>query len=469
MLWTLDELVAATGGKVIGNPADTFTGVSIDTRTIGEGEIFVAIKGDRVDGHDFAVAALNAGAGIAIVSRVTGEMQKAGALLGVPDTPLVAMEAMGRAARARSRAKIVAVTGSVGKTSTKEMLLQALSGSGTTHASAASFNNHWGVPLTLARLPRDAEFGVFEIGMNHAGEITPLVGMVAPHAAIITTVAASHLGHFNSIDDIAAAKAEIFSGVTDGGAAIINIESTYHAYHRDMATRAGVSRVISFGAAPGADVLMTDCVLHANCTCMTVNVMGEVMTLKLGLPGKHMAQNALAVLAAIKFVGGDLAKAAIALASTKAAKGRGVVEVLSLEGGEFILLDESYNANPASVLAALDLLRLKPPRKHGRRIAVLGDMLELGEQGPTLHREIAGELDQIDLVFACGPLMENLWNALPKSLQGGYAEASSGLPKQLFAQLRPGDVVMIKGSLGSKMGAVADALRARAVAVQGAS
>jgi UDP-N-acetylmuramoyl-tripeptide--D-alanyl-D-alanine ligase len=460
-LWMIGELKVATGGTVVGVAPRTFNGVSIDTRSIRSGEIFVAIMGDRVDGHDFVVSALQKGAGIAVVSRVDDAMKSAGALLVVPGTTLEALEAMGRAARSRSGAGIVAVTGSVGKTSTKEMLRSALSACGETHASAASFNNHWGVPLTLARLPRTAQFGVFEIGMNHAGEITPLVKMVRPQVAVITTIAASHLGHFASLDEIAVAKAEIFSGVQPGGTAVLNRDSPYFEKLENDAQRAGVSHVVGFGHDVKADVRMVQSVLHSNCTCMTVDVMGDQLTLKLGLAGAHMAQNALAVLATVKLLNGDLAKAGLALSDAKPAKGRGVVEKLSLPAGDFVMLDESYNANPASMRAAIELLKLKSPRGNGRLLAVVGDMLELGSTGPDLHRGLANELEDIDLVYAAGPLMKHLWDALPQRARGAYAETSADLHPALLDALRPGDVVMIKGSLGSKMGPVAELLRTR--------
>jgi UDP-N-acetylmuramoyl-tripeptide--D-alanyl-D-alanine ligase len=461
ILWSLNELVVATGGITIGTAPHGFSGVSIDTRTIAAGDIFVAIKGERMDGHDYVVAALQKGAGIAMVSHSNDAMKAAGPVLKVSGTPLDALEALGHAARVRSQAGIVAVTGSVGKTSTKEMLRTALGACGATHASAASFNNHWGVPLTLARLPVSARFGVFEIGMNHAGEITPLVKMVRPHVAIITTVAESHLGHFASLDEIADAKAEIFSGIEPGGSAVLNRDSGYFEKLSADAKRAGVSQIVSFGQHAESDVRIEQAVFHGNCTCMSVRVLGETMTLKLGVPGAHMAQNALAVLATVKLLGGDLTRAALALSEAKAAKGRGVAEKLFLPGGEFLLLDESYNANPASMRAAIELLKLKEAPGKGRRIAVVGDMLELGSASAALHRELAHDLETVDVVFASGPMMKNLWDALPERIKGCYAETSAELEPALFAALRPGDVVMIKGSLGSKMGPVADALRAR--------
>lgn len=462
-LWTVQELVAATGGTLQGEVRGPLNGVSIDSRAVSVGDIFVAIKGDKMDGHDFVAGALKSGAGVAVVSRVTDEMKAAGAVLQVANDPLRGLENMGRAARNWSRAQIIAITGSVGKTSTKEMLKIALSVSGETHASAASFNNHWGVPLTLARLSRVAAFGIFEIGMNHAGEITPLVKMVQPHIAIVTAVAASHLGHFNSLDDIADAKAEIFSGVVAGGAAVINQDSPYFEKLKAVAEAHGIKTIIGFGKAADAAVRLERVALHPTCCCITADVMGEMVTYKLGVPGEHMALNSLAVLAAVKLTGADLARAAMALADAAPAKGRGVQERLQAVGGEILLIDESYNANPASMNAALGLLSHVQIGKNGRRVAVLGDMLELGQFGPALHGEIADVVKSagVDLVYAAGPLMQNLWDGVPVSKRGAYVQSSVELKDLLMSQLRAGDAVMIKGSLGSRMGILVDAMRAK--------
>jgi UDP-N-acetylmuramoyl-tripeptide--D-alanyl-D-alanine ligase len=461
-LWTVEELLKATSGRLHGTVTKPLTAVSIDSRAVKEGDIFIAIKGERHDGHDFVAGALKAGAGLGVVSRVTPDMIAAGPVLEVAEDPLRGLENMGRAARARCHGQVVAVTGSVGKTSTKEMLRVALSASGATHASAASFNNHWGVPLTLARMPRETAFGVFEIGMNHAGEITPLVGMVRPHVAIITTIAASHLGNFDSLDGIADAKAEIFSGVVPGGHAIISRDTPYFARLAAAARACGISDVASFGKHPEAVVRMERVALHAECCCVTASVFGEAVIYKLGIPGEHMAVNSLAVLAAAKLAGADLARAALALAIAEPAKGRGVREKLAVPGGEIMLIDESYNANPASVGAALALLGASKPGPRGRRIAVLGDMLELGEKGPELHAGLFDPMDaaKVDVLYAAGPLMANLWERVPGDRRGAYAAASEGLRDAVLAGLRPGDVVMVKGSLGSRMGPLVEAIRA---------
>ncbi len=462
-LWTMEEVVAATGGRIEGPVSAALNGVSIDTRSMAPGDIFVAIKGDVHDGHKFVAAALTAGAGLAIVSRPTEEMRAAGPLLVVEGDPLRGLENLGRASRKRSHAQIAGVTGSVGKTSTKEMLRMALSASGLTHASAASYNNHWGVPLTLARMPRQTAYGVYEIGMNHPGEVTPLVDMVRPHVAIITTIAEVHLGYFKSLDEIAAAKAEIFSGVVAGGSALINRDTPYFDYLAEAARQAGVEHVASFGRHVEASVRMEKLVLHEGCCCVTVRVLGEDVIYKLGMPGEHMAMNSLAVLGAVKLMGADLARAALALAVAEPAKGRGARQVLRVEGGQILLIDESYNANPTSVRAALGLLGQAKPGRNGRRIAVLGDMLELGELGPAYHAELAEPMDaaQVDVLYATGPLMANLWAVTPAAKRATYAESSDGLRDALLADLRAGDVVMIKGSLGSHMGPLVEAIRAR--------
>jgi UDP-N-acetylmuramoyl-tripeptide--D-alanyl-D-alanine ligase len=462
-LWTVEELVAASGGTLVGNVTKPLNGVSIDTRTIAGGDIFVAIKGESHDVHDFVAKALGAGAGLAIVSRMTDEMTAAGPLLVVDNDPLQGLEKIGRAARARSHAQIVAVTGSVGKTSTKEMLRVALGASGSTHASLASFNNHWGVPLTLSRMRAETAYGVFEIGMNHSGEITPLVGMVQPHVAIITNVAPVHVGNFNSVDEIADAKAEIFSGVVVGGSVVLNRDNAYYDHLVAAARAHGIKNIVSFGTHEKADVRSERVALHETCCCVTADVMGEKLIYKLGMPGAHMALNSLAVLAAVKLMGADLARAAMAMAVAEAPKGRGVQQHFKVESGSLLLIDESYNANPVSMAAALALLARAKPGKGGRRIAVLGDMLELGSHGPVLHADLAKELDanHVDVLYAAGPLMTNLWDKTPNGMRGAYAEHSADLRDGLLDSLQSGDVIMIKGSLGSRMGPLVDAIKAR--------
>jgi UDP-N-acetylmuramoyl-tripeptide--D-alanyl-D-alanine ligase len=467
-LWTAEQLVRATGGTYEGSAPHSFGGVSIDSRSLAKGDIFVAIKGENRDGHEFAANALKAGAGVAIVSRPTDEMRKAGALL-IVDDPLEALRRLGIAARKRSEAQVIAVTGSVGKTSTKEALKLALSGQGETHASAASYNNHWGVPLSLARMPRSAKFAIFEIGMNHAGEITPLVQMVEPHIAIVTAIAASHLGHFRSLEEIADAKAEIFAGVLPGGAALINRDGEHFARLREAAGRAGIRCIFGFGKSDAADIRLEDSVLRDSTSSVTASVLGDRISYTIGMPGEHVVVNSLAVLGAAKLAGASLSRAAESLSALTPAKGRGVHHRLQAPGGEILLIDESYNANPSSMRAALAVLSRIEPRNGGKRIAVLGDMLELGEWGPRLHAELAQAIDaaRTDALYACGPLMRGLWEAVPEGRRGRYAPSSEELKEALIRDLRAGDVVMIKGSLGSRMGPLVEAIKEKFPAMAG--
>lgn len=460
VLWTLEELLAATGGRLEGELSKALNGVAIDSRSVIDGDIFIAIKGDMQDGHKYVSQALNSGAGVAVVSKVDEGMLAAGPLLVVDDT-LKAMEDLGRASRQRCGAKIIAVTGSVGKTTTKDALAQCLAASGKTHVSVASFNNHWGVPLTLARMPRDCDYGVFEIGMNHAGEIAELVLMVKPHIAIITAIAESHLGHFASIEAIADAKAEIFDGILPSGSAVINQDSDHFEYLKDKALQAGVANIFGFGKAETADVRVKNMVLHNTCSCVSANVLGDDVTFKLGSPGEHVVMNTLSVLAAVKLADADLARAALSLAKLSPPSGRGGRLQLQAKGGDFLVIDESYNANPASMRAALALLARAKPQQGGRRIAVIGDMLELGDNGKLLHEELSGPIDvaKVDLVYACGPLMKSLWQKLPKFRRGVWTATSSELQDTLLGDIRAGDVLMIKGSLGSKMGPVVTAIK----------
>jgi UDP-N-acetylmuramoyl-tripeptide--D-alanyl-D-alanine ligase len=469
-LWTMEELLAATGGRLEGEARGPFGGVSIDSRSIAPGEIFVAIRGDSRDGHEFAAAALLKGAGLAIVSQPTDEMRANGTVL-VVDEPLAALRRMAAAARSRSAARIIAVTGSVGKTGTKEALRLVLGAQGETHASEASYNNHWGVPLSLARLSRTARYAVFEIGMNHAGEITPLTAMVKPEIAIITTIAPGHLGHFRSIEEIADAKAEIFSGVVPGGAVLLNRDDGFYARLSEAAKRSGIARNYGFGRHPSAEIRLDRAVLHETCTCVTAQVFGEEIIFKLGVPGEHVAMNSLGVLGAAALAGADLARAALSLSALSAPKGRGQRHRLIAPGGHLVLIDESYNANPSSVRAALAVLGNARPGRGGRKIAVLGDMLELGEQASQLHAELAEAIDAsgADALYACGPLMRHLWDAVSQDRRGRYAASSEGLKQLLIEDLKAGDVVMVKGSLGSRMGPLVEAIKERFPAASGSA
>jgi UDP-N-acetylmuramoyl-tripeptide--D-alanyl-D-alanine ligase len=459
-LWTVDDMAAAMGAECRGPVPASVSGLSIDSRTIGRDETFFAVA-DRRDGHEFVPAALAAKAALAVVAagRLT-EMPADAPLLIVPDV-LAGLRALAAAARSRSNAKFIGVTGSVGKTGTKEALRLALSKDGETHASVASYNNHWGVPLSLARCPASAQYAVLEMGMNHAGEIEPLSRLVRPHIAIITAVAPVHLEFFGSVAKIADAKAEIFLGLEQGGVALLNRDSSLFARLRRRAKEAGVARVVSFGEHEKADARLVKYALHADCSTVQANIFGTELTYKVGTPGRHLVDNSLAVLAATALVGADLALAALALADFKPIAGRGAVLDIDLPGGRALVIDDSYNANPASVAASLALLGQTPVGGRGRRIAVLGDMLELGKRGRVLHRGLLEPIvaNAVDLVFCCGPLMRALWQALPASRRGGYAEDSAALEPQVLSAVRAGDVVMVKGSLSSRMGPIVKALQ----------
>ncbi len=463
-LWTWDDLVSGAGGTADGAPPGPVTGVAIDTRSLAPGDIFVALT-DARDGHDFVADAFGGGASAALVSRAYVRRPGDGALLRVDD-PLKGLERLGIAARRRlsPEARVIAITGSAGKTGTKEMARLCLSRLGQTHASERSYNNHWGVPLSLARMPSAARYGVFEIGMNHAGEIAPLTRMVRPHAAIVTTVAPVHLAHFDSVAAIAEAKAEIFEGLEPGGTAILNRHNEHFGLMAERA-RAHGARVIGFGTAPDAEAHLTFFRRRAEGSAMLPTIMGERVACVLGAPGRHLAMNAVAVLAAVKAVGGDPKIAASALRSLRAAAGRGARHTLEAPGGRILLIDESYNANPASMRAALATMATLPRDEFPRRIAVLGDMLELGSESRRLHDALTGPIDRawIDLVLACGPWMKGLFATLPISRQGAWAETSDGLREALLATVKAGDAVMIKGSLGSRMAPLVEALKARFV------
>jgi UDP-N-acetylmuramoyl-tripeptide--D-alanyl-D-alanine ligase len=452
-LWTSAELRAATSGALAAECA--VKGVSIDSRSIAPGDIFIALR-DQRDGHDFVADALARGAMAAMVDHAPQGVVDTAKLLMVGDT-LAGLTALGAAGRARATARVVGVTGSVGKTTTKEMLRVALGTFGATHASAASHNNHWGVPLTLARLPRDAAFAVIEMGMNNRGEIAPLSRLAQPQIGIITSIGTAHIGLLGSQAAIAAEKGDIIAGIAPGGTAILPADSSFAAELVARARDAGLT-VLTHGEAAGADARLLSYQASPEGGMAEIALAGQHIALRLTTPGRHVALNACAVLAAVQALGLSPEKGAEALASFTAGAGRGALRRIRVAGGEALLIDDSYNASVASVRAGLAVLAAQPAK---RRIFAFGDMLELGAEGPAQHAVLAPDAAQnSDLVFCCGPLSKNLFDALPAHQRGGHFPDSAALAPALRAALQPGDAVLVKGSLGSRMSLVIAALLA---------
>ena len=456
-LWTAEDAAAATGGSSIGSWAAT--GVSIDSRTLAPGDLFIALRGPNHDGHDFVGAAFERGAAAAIVDREIPYLTTP-PLLQVADT-LIGLASLGAAGRNRNSARILAITGSVGKTSTKEALRLGLTACNPTFASAGGLNNHWGAPLSLARMPPDAAYGIFELGMNHAGEIAALTRLVRPHIAVITTIEPAHLGFFPSVEAIADAKAEIFGGLEPGGVAVLNRDNPHFA-RLAAAGRAAAAEVVSFGTHPEATVRLLDCILEARGSIFDVALPDLTLRCHLPAPGRHWVMNAVAVLAAVVAAGADARRAAEALAGLEELPGRGRRYELSWQGGTLTLIDESYNANPAAMRAALAVFGAMSPAVGARRVAVLGDMLELGEATERLHRELAEPLAgaKVDRVFLVGRAVAALYDVLPDPSRGGLWPTTDEAIPELLRFLRAGDVVMVKGSRGIGLGFIVERLRA---------
>jgi UDP-N-acetylmuramoyl-tripeptide--D-alanyl-D-alanine ligase len=450
-LWISKDIAAALGAVVSGGPF-TSSGLDIDTRSLKPGDLFIALSGER-DGNAFVTAAFKAGASGALVSRPV----EGGAYIEVDDT-LAALERLGIAARDRASARRIAVTGSVGKTSVTQAIFAALRLAGPSHGPVKSFNNHIGVPLTLARMPRDTRFAVFEIGMNHAGEIGPLSRLVAPHVCVVTTVGPVHTENFPDGEaGVARAKAEIFEGLAPGGVAVLNADDAWFDLLRDTA-RAHGAKVLSFGRAETCDAQLIGFERVGEGALVTTHIHGRRLTFPIAQTGAHWGTNSLATLLALDTVGVSMDIGLQALAAFGPLQGRGAEQTLQTADGALTLIDESYNANPVSMAAALATLGARPAR--GRRIAVLTDMLELGADAARHHAGLAAPIDaaKVDLVFCAGSMMTALWDVLPVGRRGGYAADAAALAPAVVAAVRPGDVVMVKGSNGSNAAAVVQAL-----------
>lgn len=454
-LYSVAEILEATGGRAHGLEAETVSGISIDSREIAPDDLFVAIKGDRFDGHQFVAGALKGGAAAALVSEGYAEGQ---GLIAVPDA-FAGLRDLARFRRAQMAGLVVAVTGSVGKTTTKEALRRVLSVAGEIHASVKSFNNHWGVPLTLARMTRTAQFGIFEIGMNAPGEITPLVQMVRPHVAVITAIAPAHLELLGSLEAIAHAKAEIFDGLEPGGKAVINADHGQLDILLAKAEARGVE-IVTFGFAEGADWRIISVETAGEQSFARVEHAGERFELVIAAHGRHMVSNALAALIVAEGAGVDRRLALDALGGFGAQAGRGARSLVGPEGRQILLIDESYNANPASMKAALDVFASQAA-PGGKKIVVLGDMLELGKDAPALH---AGLKDAVlaagaTEVFLVGPAMAALAEALGSERVTAYAPSAVEIEQTLLGALAPGDALMVKGSNGVRLTALVDYIR----------
>ncbi len=465
-LWTSADAAAATGGRA--TQEFVATGLSIDTRSLRPGEMFVALK-DARDGHDFVADALKRGAAAAMVSRVPPGLPAAAPLLLVPEV-LPALEDLARAARARTDARVIGVTGSVGKTSTKEMLRAILATQGKVHAAQASFNNHWGVPLTLARMPADADFAVIEIGMNHPGEIAPLARLARLHAALITTVAPAHMAAFDNIEGIAHEKASILDGLEPGGIAVLPADLPTTPILTARAAGAG-ARQILFGKGQDAEFRLIDVTLARDTTVVQATAQGQPLLFKVQSAGRHFAMNGLGALAVARALGVDLAEAILGLGQWRPPAGRGMRERIVLDLVDdhlaFDLIDDAYNANPASMAAALDVLGAAEVSdgigrvSNGRRVALLGDMLELGKDEAAIHAEIARHpmIGAIDRIHCVGPLMRHLWEALPREKRGEWVNDAAEMAARAHTLADAGDVLLVKGSKASRVSLVVDAIR----------
>lgn len=449
-LWTSDDIAAAVGGEV--NGAFAAIGVAFDSREVGSGDLFIALKGEATDGHKFVEGAFGNGAAGAIVSEDCDHPH-----IRVPDT-VAALDALGIASRARTKAKIIGVTGSVGKTSAKEALFAALdrSAEGRTHRSVKSYNNHTGVPLSLARMPAASRYGVFEMGMNHAGELSALTRLVRPHVAIVTAIAPAHIEFFDGIEGIVAAKGEIFEGLEPDGTALIPFDSP----HRDRliaAARPHAATIWTFGLGEGADIRAVEVSRDITGTLVSALLPGGELTFTIGLPGDHWVSNALAVIGAVEAVGGDLAAAGLAFAEMAGLPGRGARSAIPLDDGEALLIDESYNANPVSMAAALKTLGDEPAQ---RRIAILGAMGELGDDAATYHAQLAGPISDagVDMAVLVGAPMKVLADTLGNAIELVHVPDAASALASLKGEIRAGDAVLVKGSNYLGLARVVEAL-----------
>ncbi len=459
IIWTGSDLSNALQMPV--PPGLAATGVCIDSRKIKPGDLFIALSGPNFDAHDFVKDAIAMGAVAAVVSKPVSGISPDARLITVAD-PMKSLIAMARFSRARFTGKMIGVTGSVGKTGTKEALLHVLSRQGKTFANEGNLNNHIGVPLSLSRMPADAQFAIIEMGMNHPGEIAPLSELCEPFVGIITAISPAHIEFFNDgIAGIADEKAQIVAGMSSQSVAIFNRDTPHFDRMTKHAQNRKVGRIIGFGADPLAQSRLLNCDLMPDKTHVDADILGQKISYTVGAPGRHIAINSLAVLTAAQAVGLDLNRAAADLSTLRAAPGRGMRRNIQLaSGGSFELIDESYNASPDAMRAAIDVLSRATVMPGGRRIAILGDMRELGTHSSELHKGLAPAIiaANLDMVLLCGQYMNELRPLIEIAVKTNYAADSNALAPIAAPIARAGDVIMVKGSLGSKMRVIIDAL-----------
>lgn len=461
LVWQAEEVLRAVRGQYLHEQSWSAFGVAIDSRSVQKDDIFIALKGPSHDAHNFVGQAFAAGAAAAIVQQTPSQVPSDAPLIFVDDT-FTALQDLGRVGRRRAKAKILAVTGSVGKTSSKEQLRLMLESVGGTYANEGSLNNHWGVPLSLSRLPADALYGIFEIGMNHAGELGPLSREVQPHVSLITNVEAVHLEYFSSVEAIAEAKAEIFLGSDPDGIAVLNRDNPHFARLLAAARTQGLKHALSFGRDPKSDARLINCKTDIHGSLVKAVVLGQPVEYHIGSPGEHIAFNSLGTLLAAAAAGADIATCAEALSNFSPPKGRGTQQTINIGAGEsFTIIDESYNASPVATRAAIQVLASSPIGSGGRRIAILGDMRELGATSARLHAELAQSLVEakIDLVHCCGEMMAYLYNSLPPAMRGKHTLNSTELAPLVADDVMSGDVIVVKGSKSVKMNLVVDMLK----------
>ncbi|MDD3287559.1 MAG: UDP-N-acetylmuramoylalanyl-D-glutamyl-2,6-diaminopimelate--D-alanyl-D-alanine ligase [Alphaproteobacteria bacterium] len=460
--WHAEEVIRAVRGHCLHEQSWIATGVAIDSRSIQKDDLFIALKGPTHDAHEFIAQAFQNGAVAAIAHRSPTQVPSSAPVILVDDT-FSALQDLGRVGRQRSSAKIVAVTGSVGKTSSKEQLKLMFGAVGEVYANEGSFNNHWGVPLSLARLPSNVNWGVFELGMNHPGEITPLAKEVKPQVCLITNIESVHLEYFESTNQIAEAKAEIFLGMDADGTAVLNRDNPHYARLLAAARTQGLRRILGFGRDSKAEARMIDCVTDEDGSTVTADILGHKLQYRIATPGEHIAFNSLGTLLTAAAAGADIVICAEALATYRPLPGRGIRrDATTSNGGKITLIDETYNASPIAVAAAIKVLAGTVVKKGGRRIAALGDMRELGPTAPQLHAGLAKALveGKIDRVYCCYEMMKNLYDALPSGMRGGYAADSAELAKIVSAEVQENDVILIKGSKSTHMEIIVQALEA---------